>query len=392
MVVAELGVEALVALSPAGLPRVGAIAVNGAVFAFAFGVTTLAGLLVGLIPALYASRGDLVAGIQQGSRRTAGGRQWTRRALVVSEVALAIVLLVSAGFLFRSLDRLFAVAPGFDAAHLLTMQVQYNGHRYDDGRVRRRFLAQALEAARRVPGVAAAAFTSLLPLSGDQYGVYGTQFEDGNGYDVFRYVMTPGYCQTMGIALRRGRLLDEHDTAGAPPAALIGESLAKRQFPGQDPIGRRVHVGPLNRPWYTIVGVVGDVKQGSLADSQADAVYITPAQSWFADDAMSLVVRARERRDGAGPRHQERHLVGGQGSAYRPRRHHGHLLAAVGVAAALRHDRVRGVRPGGAAAGRHRHLRRSLRQRQPSACARSECGRRWARRAATSWRWWFARA
>jgi putative ABC transport system permease protein len=143
-------------------------------------------------------------------------------------------------------------------------------------------------------GRSAAAFTSLLPLSGDQYGVYGTQFEDGNGYDVFRYVMTPGYCQTMGIALRRGRLLDEHDTSGAPPAVLIGESLAKRQFPGQDPIGRRVHVGPLNRPWYTIVGVVGDVKQGSLADSQADAVYITPAQSWFADDAMSLVVRARD--------------------------------------------------------------------------------------------------
>jgi putative ABC transport system permease protein len=97
---------------PAGLPRVGAIAVNGAVFAFAFGVTALAGLLVGLIPALYASRGDLVAGIQQGSRRTAGGRQWTRRALVVSEVALAIVLLVSAGLLFRSLDRLFAVPSG----------------------------------------------------------------------------------------------------------------------------------------------------------------------------------------------------------------------------------------------------------------------------------------
>jgi putative ABC transport system permease protein len=294
MVVAELGVEALVALSPAGLPRVDAIAVNGAVFAFAFGVTALAGLLVGLIPALYASRADLVAGIQQGSRRTAGGRQWTRRALVVSEVALAIVLLVSAGLLFRSLDRLFAVPPGFDAAHLLTMQVQYNGHRFDDGDVRRRFLTQALDAARHVPGVRSAAFTSLLPLSGDQYGVYGTQFEDGNGYDVFRYVMTPGYCQTMGIALRRGRLLDEHDTSGAPPAALIGESLAKRQFPGQDPIGRRVHVGPLNRPWYAIVGVVGDVKQGSLADSQADAVYITPAQSWFADDAMSLVVRAHD--------------------------------------------------------------------------------------------------
>jgi len=293
MLVAELGVDALVALSPSGLPRAGAIAIDGAVFAFAFGVTTLVGLVVGLVPALYAARGDLVTGIQQGSRRTAGGRQFTRRALVVSEVALAIVLLVSAGLLWRSLARVFAVAPGFDAGRLLTMQVQYNGHRYDDGRARRRFLAQALEAVRRVPGVAAAAFTSLLPLSGEQNGTYGTQFEDGRSYDVSRYAVTPGYCQTMRIALRRGRLLDEHDTAAAPPAVLIGESLAKSQFPGQDPIGRRVHVGPLNRPWYNVVGVVGDVKQGSLVDIQPHAVYLTPAQSWFADDTMSLVVRAR---------------------------------------------------------------------------------------------------
>ena len=217
MVVAAFGVEALVALSPAGLPRLGAIAVDSTAFAFAFGITTLAGLLIGLVPALHASRGYLAAGIQQGSRRTAGGRQFMRRTLVVAEVALTIVLLVSAGLLFRSLERLFAVAPGFDAAHLLTMQVQYNGHRYDDDSARRRFLAQALDAVRRVPGVAAPAFTSMLPLSGDQYGVYGAQFEDGNGYDVFRYATTPGYCETMGIALRRGRLLDEHDTAGRHP-------------------------------------------------------------------------------------------------------------------------------------------------------------------------------
>jgi putative ABC transport system permease protein len=294
MVVAEFGVQALVALSPAGLPRVGAIAVDGAVFTFAFGVTTLVGLLVGLVPALHAASGDLAAGIQQGSRRTAGGRQSTRRALVVSEVALAIVLLVSAGLLWRSLARVFAVAPGFDAAHLLTMQVQFNGHRYDDDDARRRFLTRALEAVRRVPGVAMAAFSSMLPLSGDQYGEYGTQFEDGNGYDAFRYAVTPGYCETMGIALRRGRLLDERDTASAPPAVLISESLAKREFLSQDPIGRRVHVGPTNGPWYNIVGVVGAVKQGSLAENQADAVYMTPAQSWFADDAMSLVVRAHD--------------------------------------------------------------------------------------------------
>jgi len=293
MVVAKFGVRALVSLGPPDLPRVSAIGVDGAVFAFAFGITTLIGLLVGLIPALHAARSDPSSGLHHSSGRTTSGHQWTRRTLVVAEVALALVLLVSAGLLLRSLDRLFAVAPGFDASHVLTMQVQTSGHQFDVDSARRRFFAQALEAVRHVPGVAQSAFTSLLPLSGEQYGVYGVQFEDKRSYDVYRYVVTPGYFETMGIALRRGRLLDEHDTSGAPPTVVISESLAKHEFSGQDVIGQRVHVGPLNRPWYTVVGVASDVKQTSLAEIKADAVYITPAQSWFADDVMSLVVRAR---------------------------------------------------------------------------------------------------
>jgi putative ABC transport system permease protein len=122
----------------------------------------------------------------------------------------------------------------------------------------------------------------------------GAQFEDGHSFDVSRYVMTPGYCEAMAIPLRRGRMLDAHDTAGAPQVVLISESLAASEFPGQDPLGRRLHIGPMNRPWYTVVGLVGGVKQASLADSRTDAVYLTPAQSWFADDAMSLVVRTRD--------------------------------------------------------------------------------------------------
>jgi putative ABC transport system permease protein len=292
--VAEFGVGALAALSPAGLPRAGAIDVDRNVFAFALGITTLIGLVVGLIPARHASRGDLHIGVQQSSRRTAGGQQWTRRTLVVAEVALALVLLVSAGLLLRSLERLFAVAPGFDASHVLTMQVQTSGHQFDDSGARQRFFAQALEAARHVPGVAVAGFTSLLPLSGEQNGEYGTLFEkDRRGYDVFRYAVTPGYFEATRIPLLRGRLLDARDVAGAPQAVLISESLAKAEFPGQEPIGQRVHVGPMDRPWYTIVGVVGDVKQTSLAESRPHAVYITTTQSWFADDALSLAVRTR---------------------------------------------------------------------------------------------------
>jgi putative ABC transport system permease protein len=250
-----------------------------------------------LIPALGASRADLHTGMQQSSRRTTGGHQLTRRALVVVEVALALVLLVSAGLLLRSLQHLFAVAPGFDASHLLTLQVQTSGHRFNEDSTTHRFFAQALEAVGHVPGVTRAAFTSQLPLSGDS-DVYGLQFESSpndpkQDHGAFRYAATPGYFETLGIPLRSGRLLDAHDVAGAPVAVLISEAFAKRKFPGQDPIGQRVHIGRIDLPWYTIVGVVGDVKQTSLAVSQSDAVYITPTQWYSADNSMSLVVRAR---------------------------------------------------------------------------------------------------
>jgi putative ABC transport system permease protein len=301
MVTADIGVRALVALSPPGLPRVGAIGVNGPAFAFAFGVSALIGVAVGLIPALSASRIDLREGLQQSSGRAAGARQRTRRTLVVAEVALALVLLVSAGLLLRSLQRLFAVAPGFDSSNLLTMQVQTYGRRYDDDRVCHRFFAQALEEVRQVPGITTAAFTSQLPLSGADASieVYGVQIErlqnTTERVDAYRYAVTPGYFETMGIPLRRGRLFDARDMAGAPVRpVIISESFAKREFPGQNPIGQRVRFGgPEDRPWDTIVGVVGDVKQASLAEPQSDAVYVTTAQWLWADGTLSLALRAR---------------------------------------------------------------------------------------------------
>lgn len=293
LAVAHFGVRGLVALSPPELPRVGAIRLDGAVLAFGIVITTLIGLVVGLGPAWHASRDDLNTGLQRSSNRAAGGHQFTRRTLVVAEVALALVLLVSAGLLFHSLERLFSVDPGFDSSHLLTMQVQTSGHRMDDSRAKQRFFTQALEAVREVPGVTSAAFTSLLPLSGGQYGEYGAHFEDEAAYNVFRYAVMPGYFETAGIALHRGRLLNDHDAAGAPQAVVISESLAKKQSHGQDAIGQHVHIGPTDRPWYTVVGVVADVKQTSLAESEPDAVYITTSQSWFVDDPLTLVVRAR---------------------------------------------------------------------------------------------------
>ena len=299
MVVALAGVRALVALSPLDLPRVSAIGVDGAVFLFALGMTTLIGVVVGLVPALQASRKDLHTGVQRSSRRTTGGGHWTRRILVVAEVSLAAVLLVSTGLLLRSMQHLFAVDPGFDASHLLTMQVQESGHRFDSDAARVRFFTQALEQVRQVPGVISAGFTAQLPLSGDN-DVYGVEFEGKNnpvGDPAFRYAVTPGYTETMHIPLRRGRLLNEHDEAGSPVAVLINESFANLKFSEQDPIGRRVRVGldvgHADRPWATIVGVLGDVKQQSLAMGDENAFYISTAQWEWADNAQSLVVRTR---------------------------------------------------------------------------------------------------
>jgi putative ABC transport system permease protein len=297
MLVAGFGVRALVALSPPGLPRVNAIRFDGVVFAFAFAITALTGLAIGLIPALHSSWGDLHLGLQQSSRRTAGGQQLARRSLVVAEISLALVLLVSAGLLWRSLERLFATDPGFDASHVLSMQVQESGHQFDSDGARDRFFTQALEAVSQVPGVTAAAFTSQLPLSGD-FESFGVQFQldpNDNSEAGLRYAVSPGYFEAMHIPLRRGRLLDEHDVAGAPQAILLSESFAKRKFPGQDPIGQRVRVGPdighADRPWGTIVGVVGDVKQASLALNASDAFYTTTTQYSWVDNVQSLVVR-----------------------------------------------------------------------------------------------------
>ncbi|MGC2109334.1 MAG: ABC transporter permease [Candidatus Korobacteraceae bacterium] len=297
MLIAEVGVHALVALSPAGLPRTDAVRIDGAAFAFAVAITTLIGLGVGVVPGIVVFRGDLHPGMQQVSRRAAGGHEWTRGALVIAEVALALVLLVSAGLLLHSLKRLFAVDPGFDSSRLLTMQVQESGRRFDADAARDRFFKQALDAVRQVPGVESAALTSQLPLSGD-LDSYGMQFEaypnDGSeaGY---RYAVSPDYFATMRIPLRRGRLLNENDRAAAPGAVLISESFARRKFPGRDPIGQHVRSGPdlghPDKPWSTIVGVVGDVKQTSLAVSEPDAFYTTPAQWAWVDNVQSLVVR-----------------------------------------------------------------------------------------------------
>ena len=294
MLVAEAGVRLLLRLSPSGLPRLHAIRVDGTVFLFSAGITVLLGIVIGLIPAWNASRFALNETLQQSSQRTSGSHQFTRRIFVVAEVALALVLLVSAGLLLHSLHRLFNVSPGFTASGVLSMQVQTYGQRYRSAENSRQFFSQALDAVRRVPGVTSAAFTGQLPLSGDSE-IYGTHFESDDpltGIPVYRYVVTPGYFETLEIPLLRGRLLNDQDRTDAPPAIVLSESFAKKKFPNQDAIGKRVRIGSATEgPWYTVVGIVGAVKQMSLALTDADAVYVTTAQSPFTEGTLSLVAK-----------------------------------------------------------------------------------------------------
>ena len=293
---ASLAIHAVMALSPHELPRASAVRVDGWVLMFALALVTIIGLAVGVMPALYGSRTDLR--VDGRATWASHGREVTRRTLVVVQLAFALVLLAGAGLLLRSLQHLLAMPPGFEPTNVLTLQVQTAGRRFRDPNAIHQFFAAALEAVRGVPGVSIAGATSQLPLTGDQ-DVWGMQFESApraainESRDVFRYAVSPGYFEAMGIPLRRGRVLNAQDDGNAPRVAVISESVAKRRLPGVDAIGQRLRIGA-SPGWFTIVGIVGDVRQVSLAIDPPDAVYVTSEQwTQFADQARWLVVRGQ---------------------------------------------------------------------------------------------------
>jgi putative ABC transport system permease protein len=290
--IAVLGTRALRAIGPAGMARLDDVHIDARALGFATVLTVLVGLIAGLIPTLVSSGARLQ--VQESSVRTARRQGRTLPALVAAEVALALVLLIGAGLLLRSVRELLAVPVGFEPRGLLTLQVQAVGPGYSESAASVRFFDQALDAVRRVPGVTAAAATSQLPLSGDR-DEYGAGFPAAQGLPavtipVFRYGVSADYFSTAGIPITRGRAINERDTAASPPVAVISEALAVERFRDRDPIGQSVRVGPAGP--FTIVGVAGNVRQVSLAVSDADAVYLSPAQWPFSEGAMSFVVRA----------------------------------------------------------------------------------------------------
>jgi predicted permease len=303
--VAVAAEAALESLAPASLARAGAFRLDVSVFALALIVSTLVGLAAGVLPGSSGVHDGTYAAVRTGSHATDSHHRFSRRALVVTQVALAFVLLTSAGLVFRSVEKLLATEPGFDAERVLSMQVVATGRRYGSSTELQQFYERALDAVRALPGIAGAAFTSQLPLSGESDS-YGVAFASDARADALnasdaavRYVVTPDWFATMRIPLLEGRLLGAEDKPGAPQAALINASFARRRFGTQSPIGQRLRMGPyLSRSddqWATVVGVVGDVKQASLALESPDAVYFAMGQWLWVDTVQSLVVRARTR-------------------------------------------------------------------------------------------------
>lgn len=289
LLVAMAGLELFVRLSPPDLPRLGAVVFDPSAFFLALVITILTGLGIGIAPALSASRADPQQAFQAGSRRLTGGQQRFRRFLVAAEVGITVVLLIASGLLARSVDRLLNVEGGFDARGVLTMQIHAANPRFRSDTISDRLFNDVLDAVKRTPGVTAAAFTSQLPLSGDR-DEYGVRFEgDRQGYSSARYAVSSGYIETLRIPLLQGRTMGDRDGAASPRVALVSEQLARQRFPNGDALGKRLSIGPVDS--ITIVGVVGNVRQLSLAEPASDAVYV-PLDQWpFAEASLSMVIR-----------------------------------------------------------------------------------------------------
>ncbi|MFN7935466.1 MAG: ABC transporter permease [Bryobacteraceae bacterium] len=271
------------------------IRIDGIALLFAFGVSLFTGILFGAAPSLISSHADLQGALKQGERGSSRDTGWVRSALVVSEIALAMMLLFGAGLMLESFSRMRQVDPGFRSERVMTMQLSLPARKYATDTARADFTASLVDRVRHTPGVETAAVTSVLPLSGDDHGrgvfVAGRPAPTPGDVPVGYYrVVTPDYLKTMGIALRRGRFTDESDTEKAEQVVVINQRMAQRLFGSEDPIGKTVRFGRDEKanPPVRIVGVVADVHHRSLRDTATAELYL-PYRQYPRQDLVLLV-------------------------------------------------------------------------------------------------------
>jgi predicted permease len=283
------------ALPPFSFPREVDIALDGRVLLFAVALCGFTSILFGLAPALHATRPDLGAAMKEGGlgAGTSGGRRRMREVLVVGEVALAFMLLTAAGLIMRSFFSIQHQDPGFDSTNVITAGLPTADDRFPNNEARNNFFRQVVANLEALPGVRSVALTSALPLRGWGYGmpfqIAGRPTVDrANRKACFFKMVTPSYFRTVGIRIRKGRALSDRDRAGTPPVTVINETMARKYFPNQDPLGQRILIqeivpgktalGP-EIPWE-VVGVAGDERVTSMDDKDdSPGVYISTEQS-----------------------------------------------------------------------------------------------------------------
>jgi putative ABC transport system permease protein len=296
LLLAFWGSKVLVVVGPASVPRLAEVGLDGRVLAFALLLSLVTGIAFSLVAPLSAgripARESLAAGAPSGA-----GRGRSRLVLVVAQQALALVLLVDAGLLVRSLHHLQTVDSGFVAEGRLALEIALPGSRYPEERQQAAFFQRLLTRVAALPGVGQAGLVTRLPLTGEGFGgpfsIEGRPFDPGGPPPSVIYrAASPGYLETMGIPLRRGRRLAAEDAPPAPPSAVVNETMVRLFFAREEVLGRRLKLGApgSSRPWLTVVGVVGDASDRGPGSHPRPAIYVP--YSHQPASAMTLVVRA----------------------------------------------------------------------------------------------------
>ena len=289
----------LVRWSPVELRGLDEVAIDGTVLAFTAGIAIVSALVFGIVPAIAAARTDPALGLQGASRATAGRTERRlRAALVVAETAIGVVLLVGAGLLLRSFDRLVRTSPGFDPDHVVTATFRLPDSRYPYLK-QIAFYDRLLPDLRALADVEAAAATVPLPMSGTNYTISfepaGDTAPSAERQSAAFGMVSPGYFRAMHIPLVSGRDVTEADNDAAPRVVVVNESFARRYFPGADPIGKRIKPGlsttEKETPWREVVGVVHDIRHRSLSEPTLPAYFVPYAQGLISP--LRLVIRTR---------------------------------------------------------------------------------------------------
>jgi len=288
LIVAYWGLHGLIGLLPEeqikSLPFLQSLQIDTRILAFSFLLSTVTGILFGSVPALQSSRLDLNETLKEGGRTMAGGaRQRLRSVFVASEIALAVVLLVGAGLMLKSLLRLLQTNGGFDPSNVLTLTIVLPPAQYNDSKPLNNFYDQLKERIQSVPGVASVGTIDILPLQGGnttRFYVEGDPIPD-SGFVAEANMRVPdeSYFKTLGIPLLAGRQFESRDTPDTPGVVIIGKTIADRVFAGRDPIGRRIKYSNIESPGDLIVGVVGDVKISGLDEEIRPVLYYPFRQS-----------------------------------------------------------------------------------------------------------------